>query len=67
MTATILLFKVIISSVAVGVLGVITCIGVEVTGKVSDGFFILRLYYSPSCYGVLLKKTISFLLGSIEV
>ena len=62
-----LLFTVIISSVVVGVLGVLICIGVEMIGKVSGRFFILRLQSLPSYCGVLLKKSISLLLACIEV
>ena len=47
-----LLFTVIISSAVVGVLGVLICIGVEMIGKVSGRFFILRLQSLPSCCGV---------------
>ena len=65
MTATGLLFKVTISSVVVGVLGVLICIG-----GVFGGVYIVRLRSSPSCCGVLLKKSkvkVSLLLDSIEV
>lgn len=67
MTAVGFLFNVIMSGVVAGVLGVLICIGVEVIGKVSGGFFIFRLHSSLSCCWLLLKKSISLLLDSIEV
>ena len=50
-----------------GVLGVLICIAVEVIGKVSGRFFILRLHSLPSCCEALIKKSISLPLDSIEV